>query len=451
MMGFHGLLIIGDDKMVTNLKRSASFFIPFIFALMILLNMNLEGNIYINSALYQDWMGFKSTDTEFYNRLSSRLKLELLNRPGEGWTLSFDIRNRATIGEGGSNQFIIYNSNISYNVPGRRIFFTLGQMNLYDTAGIGELTGGLAGFKLNDEISIGAYGGLNPEIYNSRWDTKYRKYGFFTTFKGKKARSISLSYNYLQYDSQTEREYIYANTLFPVSSKVILYGSIEYELKGGLRSEDRISRLFANTRIEPTKNLSINFNYSSGRGMDYHQFVLDQSMDPSLSISDIERFYYSETYGVRFTFTPVKNLRLHISKRSSEQKDDNIKNNSTRFGLSSGNILNSGFGIYGNYTLNRGDLSESDSYYLSISRNFNKISWNLSLSSYFNSIRFATLERPEIIFNPDRRTLATNLFYYLNRAVAFSMEYSFSFSNDFNDHQFFLRVIYRKRQQKVKK
>ncbi len=451
MTKFHGLLIIGEDEIMINLKISASFFFTLIFSTLLLLNSNLAGNIYINSALYQDWMGFKSTDTEFYNRLSSRLKLELLKRPGDGWTLSFDIRNRTTLGDGGSNQFIIYNSNISFNNTSRRIFFTLGQMNLYDTAGIGELTGILAGFRLKDELSIGAYGGLNPEIYNSRWDLNYRKYGFFTTFKGKKARRISLSYNKLQYDGQTEREYVYANTLFPVSSKIILYGSIEYELKEGLRSEDRISRLFVNTRIDPFKMVSINFNYSSGKGIDYHQFILDLSMNPILRISDIERFYYSETYGVRLTVTPIKNLRIHLSKRFSEQKDEKIKNDSMRFGISSANLFNSGFGIYGNYTLNRGDLSESDSYRFSISRNLNRISGSLSFSSYFNSIRFVNINTPEIIFHPDRRTLTADLFYYLNRSLAFSMEYSFSFSKGFNDHQFFLRMIYRKRQNKVKK
>ncbi|MCK5221762.1 MAG: hypothetical protein KAR14_09285, partial [Candidatus Aminicenantes bacterium] len=247
---------------------------------------------YINGVLYQDWMGFKATDTDFYNRLSTRLKLSLLNRPGNGWTLSFDIRNRATLGEGGTNQFIIYNSYLSYNSRNSKFYFSLGQMNLYDTAGIGELAGALAGYKINDSFSVGGYAGLNPDIYNTKWDFKYTKFGVFTRYRGSRARQFSLSYNLLRYDGNTEREYLYTNTLIPVSGKFILYGSIEYDLKPGIKSEDRITHLFSNGRVNIGKTASISMNYSSGRGIDYHKFILEFSQDPSLRIEALERYYY---------------------------------------------------------------------------------------------------------------------------------------------------------------
>ena len=63
-----------------------------------------KNNFYIRGAFYQDWMGFKSSDTDLYSRLSSRLKLTLWNRPGDGWTIFLDVRNRYTLGEGGKNQ-----------------------------------------------------------------------------------------------------------------------------------------------------------------------------------------------------------------------------------------------------------------------------------------------------------------------------------------------------------
>lgn len=446
-----GLSIIGETEMEIKIKKLIQVSIILLLSCSSLYPGYSEGKIYINSAFYQDWMGFKSTDSDFYNRLSSRLKLELLDRPGDGWTLSFDVRNRATLGEGGSNQLIIYNSHITFKSKSSSFFFSLGQMNLYDNAGIGELTGGLAGVRISKDISVGGYTGLNPDIYNSNWDLKYRKYGIFSTFRGKNARQATLSYNLMDYDNNREREYIYANALLPFSSRFIIYGSIEYELKEGVRNEDRITHLFTNARLNLAKKFSLNMNYSSGRGIDYHKFILDYILNPALRISEIERFYYSESYGLRFTFSPLKNGRIYISKRYSEQKDANIKNNSTKIGISSTNILKSGFGIYGNYTLNRGDLSESDSYIFSVSRNFNRFSWSFSLSSYFNSIRMTALDEPELIHNPDRKTLSTDLFFRLNRSLAFSAEYSYSYSTGFTDHQFFMRMIYRKRQNKVKK
>ena len=409
------------------------------------------GSIYINSALYQDWMGFKTTGSAFYNRLSTRLKMDIFDRPGDGWTLSLDIRNRATLGENSTNQLIIYNSNISFRSPDKRYYFTIGQTNLYDTAGTGELTGLAAGFRISRELSVGGYAGINPDIYRSRWDMKYRKYGIFASYRGNNARQITFSYNLLQFDNHTEREFIYGNVLFPVSSRFITYGSIEYELKDGIADKDRMTHLFVNSRFEPVKKVSLNFNYSSGKGMDYHRFILDHILDPSLKVSDVERYYYNESYGLRLTVSPIKNGRVYISKRFSEQRDRNIRNNTTRFGLSVHNILKTGFGFYGNYSLNRGDLSESDSYLFSLSRNFRRFSWSIALSSYFNAIRMSSADTPELIFNPDRRTLTTDLFFFLNRSLALSAEYSYSFSTGFTDHQFFIRAIYRLKQNKVKK
>ena len=110
---------------------------------------------YLRGALYQDWMGFKSGDNDFYNRISSRLKLTLWNKPGEGWTLFLDVRNRYTLGEDGANQLIMYDVRLSYDSLKRRFFFSLGQMNLYDTAGIGQLTGLVLGYRLNKYLSVG--------------------------------------------------------------------------------------------------------------------------------------------------------------------------------------------------------------------------------------------------------------------------------------------------------
>ena len=61
-----------------------------------------------------------------------RLKLTLWNKPGDGWTVYMDIRNRYTLGDQGKNQLVIYDARISYDGLKSRLFFSLGQMNLYD-------------------------------------------------------------------------------------------------------------------------------------------------------------------------------------------------------------------------------------------------------------------------------------------------------------------------------
>lgn len=416
--------------------------------------MNAEsGPLYLRGTFYQDWMGFKPEGSDLYNRLSSRLKLTFGRRPGDGWTGFVDVRSRTTLGEGGKTQVIIYNAHISFDSLKKKLFFSLGQMNLYDSAGTGQLTGALAGYKLSKNLSLGAYGGLEPDLYNSKWDTGYQKFGAFVRYIGPMARQLTISYNRLHFDGNTERQYVYANLLLPVKRVAVLYGNIEYELGNLTKSEDRLSRAFGNLRINLSQYADVTAHYSTGRGLDYHRFLLEQSLDPELQQNEVERYYYNESYGVRLSIKPVKNLRLFGERRESEQKDKAIRNHSNRFGLSMFDLLRSGFSLYGSYTMNRGDMSESDAYYVSLSRNFGKLSWSLSFSNVYNGVRLGTADAPELVHLPDHYTLSTHIFYVLNKALAFSAQYAYSarsgsaVAGDSNggDHQFYVRVIYRKR------
>lgn len=399
----------------------------------------------VRGALYLDWMGIQAEDTDFYSLLSSRLKLTLLNNPGHGWTISIDMRDRFNPGEGGGNRLIIYDARLSYDRLNKKLFFHLGQMNLYDTAGIGELTGGVVGYKINKYLSLGGYAGLEPDIYAGKWDTDYNKYGFFLRYRGTGARQFSLSFNRVGFNNQTERQFLYSSLLFPVKRIVVLYGNVEYELANGIKTEDRLSRLFLNGRIDLSKYVDVTANYSSGRGLDYHQFILEQSQNPTIQNSEVERYYYNETYGIRLSVKPVKSMRIFVAKRESERKDKGIKNHTTWFGLSLSNLFKTGISLFGNYNINRGDASESDSYYISLSRNFGKLSCSLSFADYYNGVRFTGEGTPEVFHLPDRQTVSANVFVVFSRIFSLSLDYAYSYQKENVEHQFFVRVIFRKR------
>ncbi len=110
---------------------------------------------------------------------------------------------------------------------------------------------------------------------------------------------------------------------------------------------DRLSRLFVNARVNLSRYADLTASYSSGRGMDYHQFLLELSQNPSFRNSEIERFFYNTTYGVRFGFTPLTRLRFHLSRQESGQQDAGIRNHTTGFGFAAGDVLHSGITLYG--------------------------------------------------------------------------------------------------------
>ncbi|NIM13818.1 MAG: hypothetical protein GTO45_17240 [Candidatus Aminicenantes bacterium] len=432
--------------MVINSKSNLKMGLLFLCFLLCCINISgdTQKEFFLRGAFYQDWMGLKSEGTELYHRLSSRLKLTFLNKPGDGWTVFIDIRNRFTPGDKGKNQLIIYDARLSYDKLKSRLFFSLGQMNLYDTAGIGVLTGGVIGFKLNKYLSLGGYAGLEPDVYNTRWDPDYNKFGFFIRFIGPGAKQFSLSFNRVGFNNQTERQFIYSSLLLPVQRLFVLYGNLEYELDSSIKKEDRLSRLFFNARVNLSAYVDITANFSSGRGLDYHRFLLEQSQDPTIRSSEIERFYYNETYGVRLSFKPVKSIRVFAAKRESEFKDREVKNHTTRFGVSLANILKTGISLYGSFNMNRGDASESDSYYISASRYFGRLSCSLSFANYYNGVRISGEGIPQVFHIPDRQTLSANVFLVLHRSLALSLDYAYSYQKNNSDQQFFVRLIYRK-------
>lgn len=400
---------------------------------------------YFRGRFYLDWYGAAYQDTDFYHQLSSRLKVELLNKRGQGWNLLLDTRNRTQLSREQSNNLILYDARLTYDKSNSPWYLSVGQMNLYDSAGIGQLLGGVFGFKPRSGLLLGGYAGLKSSVYISRVDSDYRKFGVFGRYLGSRGKRFSLSYNLVRYAGATERKYVYFGSLYPVNKFLVLYGNMEYELASNVQNGDRLSRIFLNVRFDPIQLIDVTAHYSSGRGLDYHRFVIEASKNPTLNDSSLEHYYYTRQYGIRFSLKPAQGVRLFLSRQESEQKDDNIRNHTWRFGFSVLNIFKTGFTVYGNYAANRGEISESDSYYVSLAKDFGRISWSASFSNRFNGIRFAPgADAPQVIHMDDYKTIASDFFISISRAVAISLQYEYFIQEKLNQHLFFIRLMLRK-------
>jgi hypothetical protein len=422
--------------------------------LMIFLSLCLFSNLsaqdsgqefYFRGRFYLDWYGASLEDTEFYHQLSSRVKLDLLNRRGDGWNLLLDTRSRTRLSEEGSSHLILYNARLSFERPQSPLFFSLGQMNLYDTAGIGQLLGGLLGYKLRSDFLVGGYAGLESSVYINRLNGDYQKFGVFARYTGDLGKRISLSYNLVRYAGMTERQYFYIGSLFAVEKSLVFYGNLEYETASHVQKGDRLSRIFLNLRWDPLEYADITAHYSSGRGLDFHRYAIEASQNPTLNDRALEHYYYSLQYGIRLSLKPKKWIRIYVSRRESEQRDDSIRNHSWRFGFSALNIFQTGFTAFGNYTFNRGEISESDSFFLSLSKDLGRVTWSLNFSNTFNGIRFSSgSTTPQIIHLDDYKTIASDVFIPINRAIAVSLQYEYFIQKNANQHLFFVRLMLRK-------
>ncbi len=403
-------------------------------------------SFYQRGTVYLDWNGSRYADGAYFNQASVRLKFDLIDRPGQGWTLSLDARDRVGIRGTATNQLILYSARLTFDKPGSRFFLSLGQMNLYDTAGIGSLLGGVAGFKLSRDILFGAFGGLESTPYINRLDAKYLKAGAFVRWLGTQGRTAGLTLSQLTFDGGVERRFAYANIFLPVRKVLVVYGDAEYELGGHVAVGNRLSRLFGNVRLDLSRWADLTASYSSGKGLDFHRYLIEASQDPTVLNQDIERFTYSNYYGVRLSVKPVRTLRLYVARQESAQNDLDIRNHTWRFGASAWDLFGQGLSVVANYALNRGSLSESDSYYLSLTKDFGRFSLNAGYSNTFKGLRFDPgTGDPQPISLADYRNVSLGTLVRIGRGLSASVEYGGFLRSGENEHFLFVRLIYRSR------
>jgi hypothetical protein len=407
------------------------------------LSQEPRGSFDFQGSFYVDWFGARYGEGISTSQLSNRLKLEMGSRPAEGWRAFLDLRDRFRGGSSENNLVIVYDARLVYDQFQNPLKLSLGQMNLYDSAGAGQLLGALVGYQVSKAVSLGGYAGLEPEIYAVRVDPDYRKFGFFTRYDGADARSATVSYNSVRYRGQTERSFLYSSALMPVRD-LTLYGNVEYELTDFTAGEDRLSRLFMNARYTFSDEIDLTGFYSSGKGLDFHRFLLEQSQEPTQRDAEIERFYYTRQFGARLSVKPHDQVRFYVAQQRSEQRDQLINNLTTQLGGSAWNLGGTGMSVYANLSLNRGDAAESNTYSFSVSRDLGSVSWTGYYSNTFNAVRFdRSTGTPRLIRVVNRRTLANDLFWLITRALAVSLEHQYSGQGDDRENALFVRVIYR--------
>ena len=403
-------------------------------------------SFYDKGTVYLDWSGFRYSDGVGLNQVSARVRFDLVDPPGQGWTLRLDARDRLGIRARTTNEVILYDARLTFDKPGAPFYLSLGQMNLYDIAGIGALLGGLAAVKIGPDLLAGGFGGLQSTPYLRRLESRYYKAGAFVRWLGSQGRTAGLTFNQVWFQGRTERSFAYGNLFFPWRKIVVVYGDAEYELGPHMAGTNRLSRLFGNVRLDLGRLADVTASYSSGKGLDFHRYLLEASQDPTLFNQDIERFYYTSYYGVRLSLKPVKGLRLSLTRQESRQKDLGFVNHTWRVGAAVWNVLWPGLSVVGNYSFNRGDLAENDSYYVSVTKDFGPFSVNGSFSNTFRGLRFdpATGE-PLPVTVADYQNVALGTLIRFGRGFSAQVEYGGFLQAGDNEHFLFVRLIYRTR------
>ena len=157
-------------------------------------------------------------------------------------------------------------------------------------------------------------------------------------------------------------------------------------------------------------------------------------------------FFYSEQYGAGLAFKPVKDLRLHVSRQESRQKDLDISQShlaARRLGCRypeerplglRGLLLQPGEPVGVRFLLS------------AVSRTSGGASCYRLLRQHLQRPTHPAVERGarRSSTSTDTRRSRGNVFVPLSRRLSIAAEYSYFLQKNANEHQFFIRLIFRK-------
>lgn len=172
-----------------------------------------------------------------YTQPALSVRATLRRISGSDFTARANLRLRRTIranDELTSSSNRIYEAMLAYEPTDKPIEAGVGRLILRETRGMGYLDGGYVKYDLSNKLKIGAVGGIEPDLENTRIQSDFTKAGAFVAFEQRlnEAQSLqataSLAGRYLE--GEVSREFFYQQLSFIHSSKLRLFESTEINL-----------------------------------------------------------------------------------------------------------------------------------------------------------------------------------------------------------------------------
>jgi hypothetical protein len=282
-----------------------------------------------------------------------RLRLESLF--GSHYSLSVDTRSRRSIMPARLQSrsyrewdHRVYDVSIACDDPGAQLQFGVGRLVANHISGIGYIDGAIASYKLADHVSVGGFGGTEPDLTTADFRTRNTKAGGYVYYQGGESTSSRLGLTLAgagQYSNgQIDREFVYQQTDYILGSKLTAYESAELNVNRGWKLDADHSRvelvnLLANIRYAPFRGFAVNLGYDNRTNF---RTLETRSIPDSLFDSALRQGYRLDTE-VRLP------LSLHLNLRSGLRTDGPggslSKNGSADFGTYNLFNLQTGLGV----------------------------------------------------------------------------------------------------------
>jgi hypothetical protein len=391
----------------------------------------IKGRVYVS-----DYYSVDGGDYNFHI-LTARLNVYKLEEKKPGIFFEFDGRARKKIFNGDLRanvpEYKISEVWLGYVFPGQKWKAIAGRQyinQLYNT----YLDGLNVNYSFKEGLGVGVFGGLAPDKYDDSFSTKFRSAGIYG-FLDRTDHKISLGYENLTYDGETDREYFSIRVYSKLDKKFRL-NALSSVTKNQITNKPEMENANVNLLYSHSRKLRFNvfFNY-------YRTIKYFESSKYYFEFSDLSDSYFldnnSQTRtGARVDYKILKGLKIYASTSYQKRTLDN--EDAIRFtgGIRKYDIY--GFDLSARYTYLDGYSSKSSEYNIELHRNIMK---KFDVSAYVS--REEEKLNLENAFTSGAFTYGGSLYWPITKKIFLSMFVERIDEEDYENTSFFSQLGYK--------
>ncbi len=275
--------------------------------------------------IQSQWVDKSPANLDF-SQSSARMNFTAANLFKENVTLAVKTRGRYDVRtksyDGGTAKTAwenrIWELSLSYYDPNEALSFGVGRILSRHLRGVGYLDGAMADLKISNGLSVGIFGGAQPDWAYSVVASSITKAGFYTEYKTKREASTQLiqSIGFVEelYSGEVSRTFVASSGNVRFGPKWGFFHNTEVDINSGWRKAKAgnsivFSNLYVNAyyQLSPKVRTSLNYdkreNYWSYQYRSLNDSLFDdrinQGLRTAIDFSPTNRLWLSGSLGYR--------------------------------------------------------------------------------------------------------------------------------------------------------
>ena len=355
-----------------------------------------------------------------YNELNAAVTLHTPPRDSDGVEFSLDARGSEYPSVANRDpRMTIYDAWVGGRIANGKAAVRLGQMYVNDLGALGGV-GGVHLETKTGKIRIGIFGGLEPKGYDVGYVPDVRKGGVYVAYDGELGWRDALGFVTIRNQGVTERNVLSTTNFLPFGREFFLYQAAEYDLTGpGGVGSGGLAYFFATARWAPVRSFEIQGLYQHGRSVDTRNITLDQIAGRPIDAKALDGFLF-DSMGGRATVEIARGWRVWAGYYQDKNNRDDVAQNRWQFGLSTTNVLGSGFDVFiSDNRTNRPSSNSYDAWYFSLGRSLgSKFYLTLDYSTSLSVLQLTDSGGLTIVTKPTSRRFSLSGIWNMSRSFS---------------------------------